>query len=181
MSRLTTRDIAYAALFAALIAAGAFIAIPLGPVPLTLQVLFVLLAGLSLGPKVGALSVVTYLIAGLVAPVYAGATSGPGVLFGPTGGYLWGFVAGAAVAGAIAWRRPSVTRLLVAGLAGLVPIYGIGAAWLALQLHLNPSTAIVTGVAPFLVGDVLKAIAAALAARSLVSLPLGLPALQRDL
>ena len=80
MSRLTTRDIAYAALFAALIAAGAFIAIPLGPVPLTLQVLFVLLAGLVLGPKVGALSVVTYLIAGLVAPVYAGATSGPGVL-----------------------------------------------------------------------------------------------------
>ena len=79
------------------------------------------------------------------------------------------------------WRRPSVTRLLVAGLVGLVPIYGIGAAWLALQLHLNRSTAIVTGVAPFLVGDVLKAIAAALAARSLVSLPLGLPALQRDL
>ena len=180
MSRLTTREIAYAALFAALVAAGAFVAVPLGPVPFTLQVLFVLLAGLVLGPRIGALSVVSYLIVGLVAPVYAGGTSGAGVLFGPTGGYLWGFVAGAALAGAVAWRRPSLARLLLGGLAGLLPIYSIGVTWLALQLQLDPAAAVATGVAPFVVGDVLKAIAAALAARSLVSLPLGLPVLQRD-
>jgi len=80
LSALTAREIAYAALFAALIAGGSFVAIPLGPVPFTLQVMFVLLTGMVLGPRLGALSVIAYLVLGLVAPVYAGATSGAGVL-----------------------------------------------------------------------------------------------------
>ena len=182
MSPLTAREIAYSALFAALIAAGSFVAIPLGPVPLTIQVMFVLLAGLALGPRLGALSVLAYLVLGLVAPVYAGGTSGAGVLFGPTGGYLWGFVAGAALAG-LAVRRsgdPGLGHFVLGGLVGLVPIYALGAAWLALQLHLDPGAAIASGVVPFVWGDVIKAIAAALVARSMVNLPLGLPSPQRD-
>lgn len=174
--QLPAREVAYAALFSALIAASAFVAIPLGPVPFTLQVLVVLLAGLLLGPRGGALAVAAYLVLGLVAPVYAGGTSGIGVLVGPTGGYLWGFVVAAAVAGSVARRTgPGLIGLTVAALAGLMPIYVLGTAWLALQLDLGAGAAIAAGALPFLAADLVKAGAAALAARSLLSLPLGLP------
>jgi biotin transport system substrate-specific component len=171
------REIAYAALFAALIAASSFVALPLGPVPFTLQVLVVLLAGLVLGARGGALAVGAYLVLGLVAPVYAGGTSGVGVLFGPTGGYLWGFLLGAACAGALSRRLgPAYLGLAAAALVGLLPVYGVGTAWLAVQLHLTPQAAVAAGVLPFVIGDVVKVLAAALAAKSLLSLPLGLPA-----
>jgi biotin transport system substrate-specific component len=177
----TTREITYAALFTALIAAGAFVSIPVGAVPFTLQVLFVLLAGMVLGPRLGAASVVAYLVLGLVAPVYASGASGIGALLGPTGGFLLAFIPAAIVTGLVSRNgSPTLLRLVGAGLLGLVPIYAIGTAWLALQLHLSAGAAVATGVAPFVWLDVMKAVAAGLAARSLVSLPLGLPALQRD-
>jgi biotin transport system substrate-specific component len=180
LSRLTTRELAVAALFTALLSVSAYVAIPVGSVPFTLQVYVVLLAGMMLGPRLGALSVVAYLVLGLVAPVYAGGTSGLGALFGPTGGYLLGFVAAAVVVGLVA-RRPDagLPRLVGASLVGLAMIYALGAGWLALQLHLTPEAAVASGVAPFIWIDVLKAIAAALTARALVSLPLGLPAAPR--
>jgi biotin transport system substrate-specific component len=177
LSRLTTRELAAAALFTALLSVAAFVSIPVGSVPFTLQVYVVLLAGMTLGARLGVLSVSAYLILGLVAPVYAGGASGVGALLGPTGGYLWGFIGAALLAGAISHRRgPSVPRLLVAGLAGLVPIYVLGASWLALQLALTPGQAVLTGVLPFVWVDVLKVVAAAFTARAIVSLPLGLPA-----
>jgi biotin transport system substrate-specific component len=180
LSRLTTREIAAAALFAALMAVSAFVAIPVGSVPFTLQVYVVLLTGLVLGARVGALSVLAYLILGLFAPVYAGGASGLGALFGPTGGYLFGFIGAVIVSGLIAGAGGrTLPRLLIAGLAGLVPIYALGASWLALQLDLTATAAMVTGVAPFVSLDILKAVAAALTARALVSLPLGLPAVSR--
>ncbi len=182
MSRLTTRELAVAALFTAILAASAFVAIPVGSVPFTLQVYVVLLAGLVLGPRLGVLSVLAYLVLGLFAPVYAGGASGLGALFGPTGGYLFGFIGAALVSGVIvgaAGRR--LPRLLIAGLGGLVPIYVLGSGWLALQLHLTPGAAVLTGVVPFMWLDVMKAVAAALTAGALVSLPLGLPvATRRD-
>lgn len=180
MRSLTTREVTYAGLFTALIAGGALVAIPVGSVPFTLQVLFVLLAGMLLGPRLAALSVVAYLVLGLVAPVYAGGTSGLGVLMGPTGGYLWGFLPAALVTGvACTYGRRSLVRFVVAGLLGLVPIYALGVVWLAAQLHISASVALSTGVVPFVSLDVLKAVAAGLAARSLVNLPLGLPSPQR--
>ncbi len=137
----------------------------------------VLLAGMVLGPRLGLLSVLAYLILGLVAPVYSGGGSGLGVLFGPTGGYLIGFIPAVLLTGALAGRGGAgLTRLTLAGLAGVVPIYVLGTAWLAVQLDLGLGAAIAAGVAPFLWVDVLKALAAALVARALVSLPLGLPA-----
>lgn len=180
MSSVSTRELTYAALFTALIAGGALVAIPIGSVPFTLQVLFVLLAGMLLGPRLAALSVLAYLALGLFAPVYAGGTSGLGVLLGPTGGYLWGFVLAALVTGALsAPGQASLARFVGAGLLGLVPIYALGAVWLAAQLHIGMGTALATGVAPFVWLDVLKAVTAGLAARSLVNLPLGLPSPQR--
>ena len=86
MPLLTTRELATAALFTAILAASAFVAIPAGSVPFTLQVYVVLLAGMVLGPRLGVLSVLAYLVLGLVSPVYAGGASGLGALFGPTGG-----------------------------------------------------------------------------------------------
>ena len=180
MSRLTTRELATAALFTAILSVAAFVAIPVGSVPFTLQVYVVLLAGMVLGPRLGVLSVLAYLILGLVAPVYAGGTSGLGALFGPTGGYLFGFIGAAFVTGLVAERGTGTTlKLLVAGIAGLAPIYAVGATWLAMQLHLTAGAAVLAGIAPFVWLDVLKAVAAALTARALVTLPLGLPAASR--
>ena len=176
MPHTTTRELTYVALFAALIAVGAFVSIPVGVVPFTLQVLFVLLAGMVLGPRLGVLSIAVYLVLGLIVPVYAGGTSGIGVLLGPTGGFLWGFVLAAMLTGALASLRPRSLRLLVAaGITGIAPIYVLGAVWLALQAHITLGAALTGGVVPFVWADVLKAIGAGLIARSLVSLPLGLP------
>ena len=176
MSRLSTREISHVALFTALIAVGAFITIPLGPVPFTLQPLFVLLAGLVLGSRLGALSVVAYLVLGLIAPVYAGGASGLGVLFGPTGGYLLGFVLGALVAGAVGRSRDASTpRLVMGGLAGLLPIYVLGATWLAISLHATDlRLVLVGGVLQFLPFDIIKAVVAGVLAHALISSPLGL-------
>jgi biotin transport system substrate-specific component len=177
LSRLTTRELAVAALFTALLAVSAFISIPLGSVPFTLQVFVVLLAGMVLGPRLGLLSVLAYLILGLVAPVYSGGASGLGVLFGPTGGYLIGFIPAVLLTGWLAGRHDAgLARLIFAGIAGVLPIYMLGATWLALQLDLSPGAAVAAGVVPFAWLDVLKALVAGLTARALVSLPLGLPA-----
>jgi biotin transport system substrate-specific component len=181
MPRLTTADISRSALFAALIAGGAFAAIPLGPVPFTLQVFAVLLAGMVLGPRLGTLSVLTYLTLGLLAPVYAGGASGLGTLLGPTGGYLLAFIPAVVLTGCVATRgAPSMPRLVTAGMLGLVPIYVVGAALLAVHLALSAGAAVSVGVLPFVAMDAVKALLAAAVARSLVSLPLGLPAVQRD-
>jgi biotin transport system substrate-specific component len=180
LSSVSTRELTYAALCTALIAGGALVAIPIGTVPFTLQVLFVLLAGMLLGPRLAVLSTLAYLALGLVAPVYAGGTSGLGVLFGPTGGFLWGFIPAALVTSLVCSRgRDSLARFVGAGLLGLVPIYTLGAVWLAAQLHLSMSAALAAGVAPFVWLDVLKAVVAGLAAHSLVNLPLGLPVPRR--
>ena len=182
-SSLSTRDLALAALFAALISVGALVSIPVfGPVPLTLQVLFVLLAALVLGARLGALSVVAYIVVGFAAPVYAQGASGLGALAGPAGGYLVGFVVAAYIVGALAERSQARTLwpLLGIALVGLVPIYAIGASWLAWQLRTTGfETVIWGGIVQFVPGDVAKAIAAALTARALSSLPLGLPVLSR--
>lgn len=181
---LTTRNVALAALFAALTAMSAFVAVPVfGAVPFSLQVFVVLLAGLVLGSRLGALSVLAYVTLGLVAPVYAGGASGFGVLFGPLGGYLCGFVAGAFVAGLIAeCARPrGVFGLAAAAAAGLIPIYVMGALWLSVHVHTVSLSVIVWGgVLQFVPADAVKVILAALTARALLAAPLQLPACGRQ-
>jgi biotin transport system substrate-specific component len=174
----STRALILAALFAALIAVGALVALPFwGPVPFTLQAFFVLLAGLVLGPRLGALAVTLYLLLGLVAPVYAQGSSGVGTLLGPTGGYLMGFVAAAARAGLLVGRTRSRLRLFLAAVLALVPIYFLGTTWLAWQLHIGDvRTALLEGVLPFVPLDLIKAFAATLVASALLSLRLGLGA-----
>ena len=102
------KKMAFASLFAALIAVGAYIKIPIpfSPVPITLQVFFIFLAGAMLGARWGTLSVIVYLLLGIVGlPVFSGGASGLGVLLGPTGGYLIGFVVAAFLVGTLCEKK----------------------------------------------------------------------------
>jgi biotin transport system substrate-specific component len=159
----------YAALMAALTAAGAYIAIPVGPVPIVLQNLFVMLAGLLLGGRWGLTSVGVYLLAGAMGlPVFAGGTGGVGKFVGPTGGYLLGFAAAAYLVGVIAERgRGRVAIDLLAMLAGTVVLYAFGVSWLKVVTGMSVSKAVAVGMAPFLIGDLLKIAAAIPIARAL--------------
>ncbi len=117
--------------FAALIAVGAFIRIPVPFLPFTLQFLFTTLAGLVLGPRLGAASVLLYILLGLSGlPVFT-MGGGPSYVFQPTFGYLAGFCAGAYVSGLVAGREaaPSIKRLIAADFAGLAVVYAMGIAY----------------------------------------------------
>ena len=112
-SKSTVYSLILCALFAALIAVGAFIKIPVPFVPFTLQLLFTTLAGIVLGPKYGALSVGVYILIGLCGvPVFTQG-GGPGYVLQPTFGYLIGFLIGTFVTGLIVHKvpRPSIKRL----------------------------------------------------------------------
>lgn len=162
------------ALFAALIVIGTFIRIPFYPVSFTLQVLFVTLSGLILGPKWGTVSVILYILLGLVGlPVFSNGSGGPGYVLTPTFGYILGFIAGAVVTGLIANRGNfSFVRGLLAGLAGVVIIYILGTAYGYLILHLYMGKDTSLGYmlwnfcAIFLPGDLIKCIAASLLAKA---------------
>lgn len=178
-----------AALLAGLTGALSLVAVPLpiSPVPVTGQTLGVMLSGALLGPLWGAVSVLVYLGLGCLGfPVFAGGGSGPGTFIGPTGGYLAGFVLGAAATGlitralgaAVARRKPSGATPVraavpswvylvstVAGGIGLV--HACGSLWLAHVTGRSLGEAFLVGSAPFLPGDALKAVAASLVAARL--------------
>jgi biotin transport system substrate-specific component len=130
--RIAPRQAATVALFAGLTAVGAYVRIPLPAVPLTLQTAAVLLSGILLGPRMGALSQAVYVVTGLIGlPVFAQG-GGPGYILNPTFGYLCGFAGGAAASGLIAgrWRHAGSLRLLTAMLCGLAVIYLCGGLYL---------------------------------------------------
>jgi biotin transport system substrate-specific component len=158
-------------LMVALTAIGAQVAIPLPftPVPITLQVLVVMLSGFLLGVRRGASAQLTYLALGAMGvPVFAGFSGGLGHLLGPTGGYLFSYPFAAAVAGlafpivisAARWR--AVVVATTAGLLGLVVVYAFGTTWLAVLTQLSMGTALAQAVLPFLAVDVAKVMLAAL-------------------
>lgn len=195
---MKTRDLAFVGLFAALTTVASVISIPLPftPVPITLQVMVVLLTGAVLGPRLGALTQLVYVLLGAVgAPVYAGGAAGLGALFGKTGGYLFGFILAAWLVGLVSGtgfgggRKPEgagsgpregvggygvYLRQLVAMAVGLVAIYALGMTQLAIVLHVSIGQAFVWGVAPFLALDAFKALAAAVLASALHARGLGL-------
>lgn len=143
-------------IFAALTAIGAFIIIPLpvSPVPITLQMLFTFLAGGLLGKKGGFLSQVIYLMIGAIGlPIYAGGTGGIGALFGPTAGYLYGFLAAGFIAGF--GERKFWTKIISFSL-GLMVIYIFGLIGLMINTGMTINKAFVSGVIPFIPGDILK-------------------------
>ena len=160
-----------AGFFAGLTVVGTFLRIPFPLVPLTLQVLIVLLAGFTLGPKYGMLSQVIYLFLGLAGlPVFTGG-GGIGTVFSPTFGYLLSYPAAAWIVGRISSKeRAGILRFSAAACAGIVFIYLFGASVLFLNLNFLAGKSfglyqiVKIGVLPFLLPDLFKGGVAALVA-----------------
>lgn len=150
--------------FALLTALAAFVRVPLPftPVPVTLQTLVVLTAGIYLGGKDAAASQVGYLAMGAAGlPVFAGG-AGIGHLFGATAGYLFAFPVAAALVGASIRPGDSAARATAVFVGAIALVLGLGAAWLSAFLGVGLERALALGVLPFLPGAALK-IAAAVA------------------
>lgn len=146
-------------IFALLTALGAQVAVPLGvtPVPMTLQTLFVLLAGVLLGPVAGASSQLLYLALGVLGvPVFAMGGAGAPWILGPTGGYLMAFPMAAALCGWIAGREGRLLRTTVALLVGTALIFALGPAWLSVVTDLRSGALFAAAVVPFLPGAAIK-------------------------
>jgi biotin transport system substrate-specific component len=146
------------------LAAQLAVRLPYTPVPVTMQTLFVVLAGIVLGPRDGFYAMMAYIGVGLAgAPVFAGLTFGPAILLGPTGGYLIAFPAAALLAGALARSlgggRPAV---LAAALAGSATILLGGSTYLWLLSGQSLSGVLAMAVAPFVLADLVKVAAAVL-------------------
>lgn len=174
-------DVALVATFAAFVAVCAVLpAIPTGgAVPITLQTFGVVLTGLVLGPRRGALALLLYVGVGLAGvPVFSGATGGLGVLASPSAGYLVAFPAAAAIAGGFGllarrapgrWRVPALFGAATA--ASLLVVHPLGIAVMGWRLGLSASEALTAG-AVFLPGDVIKnVLAAVVAAAALRAFP----------
>jgi biotin transport system substrate-specific component len=162
--KISVRGMVFSAMLAALTAVGAFISIPIGPVPITVQTLFVHLSGTLLGSRLGALSQFIYVLVGVIGlPVFHGGGSGLGHLLGPTGGYLIGFIVGGGyLTGKLVEikKKPGFGWIVLACVAGLIGIYLLGVAQLLLVADLPLRGAIAGGVVPFLIGDAIKIVAA---------------------
>ncbi len=166
-----------AAGFTALIAIGAYISIPIGPVPIVLQNFFVLLSALLLGSRLALSSVFVYLFLGTLGlPVFAGGTGGIAHFFGPTGGYLLSYLPAVVLTGLIGHSNFDTQKQekshalntllqLVALLAGTACIYVIGVPWLKFATQMSWKAAIGAGLLPFILGDSLKILVALLISR----------------
>lgn len=131
MNFTSTKSLILCALFAALIAAGAFLRVPIPVVPFTLQFLFTMMAGLLLGGRLGFLAVCAYLAMGLLGlPIFAEG-GGFAYVLKPSFGYLIGFAVAAYVTGIIANQipNPGYKRLLTANFVGLAIVYLLGMAY----------------------------------------------------
>ena len=168
-----TKDVVrsvFVALFAALICACAFFAIPAGPlgVSIVIQNMMCILAGCILGSVQGGASVGLFIIAGVLGlPVLSAGKSGIGVLLAPTGGFYYGFFLGSLLAGIIA-KRPKidekmsvkyVLRICIASFVGFIAIYVPAIPWAVLKTGKEFSTIIAGYMLPFLLVDFLKAVA----------------------
>jgi biotin transport system substrate-specific component len=177
MKKINIHQMILVSLFAALTAAGAFVSIPIGLVPISLQNLFTFLSGMVLGSRLGTFSQLIYILLGVVGlPVFSGFRGGLGVLLGPTGGFLTGFVISACIIGKLIEKIDDarIWSYFVIGLLGIIIIYACGVTQLLIVTEIGFKEAVIVGVVPFLPGDLLKLIIASFLAvriKSVVSLP----------
>lgn len=170
---MKTKHLIYAALFAAVIAVGAQIRIPIGPVPITFQVPMVLLAGFLLGPRLGALSTLVYMIVGLVGvPVFAG-SGGIGSLVSPSFGFIIGYIPAAFIAGLGSGENKSLIQSAVFGITALIIIYIFGFLYFIFIMNqvigtpVGMADALMITVLPFAVKDIIIAVLTAMFAKTL--------------
>ena len=163
------------ALFAALLCVLSPIAIPLGPIPLSLGLCGVLLTALTLSPTMSLTAVAAYLALGACGlPVFGGALGGASVLVSPTGGYLWSYLILAPTVALLAPRATTAPGLMLAGAVALPVCYACGTLQFALVTETPLLDALTVTVLPFLPFDLLKLVAAAWIAKRLRTL-LGKP------
>lgn len=143
--------------------------LPVSPVGITLGSFLLYLTGLMLGPKLGCISVFLYLCMGFFGlPVFAGYTAGAGVLFGPTGGFLLGYLPCAAVVGFLmkgaAGGKKGAVRFMFASLVGTAVLYLIGTVWFmgVYTKEVSLGEALLACVVPFLPFDGVKLVLATL-------------------
>lgn len=163
----------------ALLAVSACVTVPLGPVPFTLQTLVVAMLPVALGAGDAVAAVAGYLLLGTLGlPVFSGLGGGPAHVLGPTGGYLWGFLVGTAVAGVVARAEviPRTVRDYLGAALSLLSVYATGTAQLCLVMGVSPASALLVAVVPFLGPDVAKLLVGVAAGRR-VRTALGLGAL----
>ena len=160
--RFSTSTITMVALMSAVLCVLAPFSVPVGPIPVSLATLGLYLAVIILGGKKATVVCLVYLLIGFVGlPVFSGFSGGPTKLLGPTGGYLLGYVLLTAIAGWFVDTFPEKRGMCALGcVLGTLGCYAIGTAWLAVQMEMDFGTAVIVGVVPFLVGDVVKIIIA---------------------
>ena len=163
-SESQTKMTIYAALFVALISFGSYITLPIGPVPISMQNFFVMVAAIILGKKNGLLCISTYILAGIVGlPVFAGGFSGIGRILGsPAGGYLISYLPATYLMAIITeGKSPLIIRDLFALIVGVLTIYLGGLSFLKLYLNIEGFTKVlVIGFLPFIMFDLFKIVLA---------------------
>lgn len=157
-SKAALLDLVFVALFAAVMTVCAQIQIPFGEVPFTLQTLGVFIAASLLGWKIGTLSVIVYVLLGLAGvPVFAGFSGGIGVLFGPTGGYIIGFIFTALIVGLMTEKLGKKLWVeIVSMILGLAVCYAFGTVWFMFQMKMGLVESLLLCVVPYLIADALK-------------------------
>ena len=159
------------ALFAALTAVCSMISIPLPftPVPINLATLSVFLAGGLLGSRYGALSQLVYVLLGAIGlPVFHSFTGGLGILTGPTGGFIIGYIAAAWLIGFLIEKLGrDFYKIIISMIEGLIVCYTLGTLWFMYITSTGLTTALMMCVVPFLIGDAIKIIAAAILVKRL--------------
>ena len=157
------------ALMAAVICVLGPLAIPVGPVPISLVPLAIFLCVYVLGTKRGTIAVLLYLLIGAVGvPVFSGFAGGFGKIAGPTGGYLLGYIFMALIAGWFIHRfYDSVVVQFLGMLLGLAVLYAFGTAWLSISAGMSFQAALAAGVIPFVAFDVVKIIISIILGRTI--------------
>ena len=162
--KFSITQIAIIGVMTAVICILAPFSLPIGPVPISFTNLAIYIALYVLGMKRGTISYLIYLLIGLVGvPVFSGFTGGPQKLFGPTGGYLIGFIPMAVIAGIVIDKCMKKWYFcLLAMIAGTWVCYLFGTAWLAFQANMTFKAALAAGVIPFIIEDLIKMVLALL-------------------
>ena len=157
---MRVRHLALCAFFAALSAALSQLAIPIGPVPVTMTFVSIFLAAGLLGFRLGTLSQMVYVFMGAAGlPVFSRFSGGLGVILGPTGGFIFGYVCCAALSGYLIGRFNRQDKLLPVFLcAGVAATYIPGVIWYMIVTGTGAAAALGACVAPFIPGDILKII-----------------------
>lgn len=155
------KRIILAAMFAAVIAVLSQFAIPIGPIPMTMQTFAIGLVVTLLGTRTGTYAVCVYLLLGLIGlPVFAGGAAGVGVLFGPTGGYLIGFIFTALATGFIIEKTAFNYGFAILGnIVGSLVCLIFGTLWLKVQADMSFPAALAAGATPFVLPGMIKAVA----------------------